>query len=235
MQQWIVGNWKMCGSLVQAQARAAAMASGVGQETASRTWVICPPMPHLETVGRALAGSGVALGAQDVSPFEEGAHTGQVSANMLQELGCAYVLVGHSERRQECSESDDMVAKKAAAAHNAGITPIVCVGETQEEHDAGATLEVLARQIKAVQTATQQMTLLAYEPIWAIGTGRAASVEHATRVHTWLAKQTSWPVLYGGSVKPDNAVTYLGMPHGAGVLVGGASLEAETWLAIGAA
>ena len=196
---------------------------------------VCPPYPYLEQVSRALAGTSIAWGAQNVSEHAQGAYTGEVSAAMLRELGCRYAIVGHSERRQLYGESDARVAAKFAAAQAAGITPILCVGETLEEREAGRTEAVVARQLEAIMKSIDfGNAVLAYEPVWAIGTGRNATPEQAQAVHAFLRARLSAGVriLYGGSVKANNAAAIFAMPDIDGGLIGGASLVAAEFLEI---
>lgn len=202
---------------------------------------VCVPFPYLAQTRERLEGTGIRWGAQDVSERASGAYTGDVSAAMLAEFGCSYAIVGHSERRQLHGETDELVAAKASAALAAGMAPIVCVGETLAERDAGATAAVIERQMRAVISALGASIgrcVVAYEPVWAIGTGRTASPEQAQEVHallrSWLAQAggRSVPLLYGGSVKGSNAAALFAMPDVDGGLVGGASLDANEFLAI---
>jgi triosephosphate isomerase len=185
----------------------------------------------LESVAERLRGSPIAWGAQNSSEHGQGAYTGEVSAAMLAEFGCRYVLVGHSERRQLYGETDAQAAAKFAAVKKAGMTPILCVGETLEERDAGQTEAVVARQLGAVDF---KDAVLAYEPVWAIGTGRTATPEQAQAVHAFLRKKVpaQTPILYGGSVKPQNAAAIFAMADVDGGLIGGASLVAKDFLDI---
>jgi triosephosphate isomerase len=205
---------------------------------------VCVPAPYLAQVQSVLGGSPVRWGAQDVSAQERGAFTGEVSAEMLLEFGCSYVIVGHSERRSYHAESDELVAQKAQRALASGLTPIVCFGETLEEREQGATDAVVSRQLAPVLDAmrTQLASMvIAYEPVWAIGTGKTATPEMAQQVHAriraMLAERDAESaqqvrVLYGGSMKPDNAKDLLAMPDIDGGLIGGASLNASDFLAI---
>jgi triosephosphate isomerase len=204
---------------------------------------VCVPSVYLTETAAALAGSDIRWGAQDVSAHEQGAYTGEVSAGMLAECGCRYTLVGHSERRAYHAESDALVADKAQAALARGVTPIVCVGETLAERDAGQTENVVKRQLSAVihQLAhCANEIVVAYEPVWAIGTGRTATPEQAQAVHAVLRAQlqaatghgANMKILYGGSVKPDNAATLFSQPDIDGGLIGGASLKAADFIAI---
>jgi triosephosphate isomerase len=225
----VAGNWKMHGSRAANRALLDAILKGVPK--AGAECAVCPPFPYLAEVAEQLRGSPVALGAQNVSEHTQGAHTGEVSAAMLKEFGCRYAIVGHSERRQIYGETDAQAAAKFAAARAVGLTPILCVGETLAEREAGRTEEVVARQLGAVAFSDG---VLAYEPVWAIGTGRNATPEQAQAVHAFLRprvpKETT--ILYGGSVKAQNAVAIFAMPDVDGGLIGGASLVAEDFLTI---
>ena len=236
----VVGNWKMHGSH-------AANAQLLGGLQAAGPWVaevaVCPPFPYLAEVALSLQGGEIAWGAQDCSAHESGAHTGEVSAAMLAEFGCRYVIVGHSERRAGHAESDQLVADKAKAALAHRLTPIVCVGETLEERDAGRTDDVVKRQMSAVIHTIGHcisQIVVAYEPVWAIGTGKTASPAQAQAVHALLRVQLhaatahagDMRLLYGGSVKADNAQTLFGQPDIDGGLIGGAALKAVDFAAI---
>jgi triosephosphate isomerase len=238
----IAGNWKMNGSLA---ANATLLAGILRDEAAvSAELAVCVPTPYLAQVQSVLGGSPVRWGAQDVSAHGRGAFTGEVSAEMLLEFGCSYVIVGHSERRSYHAESDELVAQKAQRALASGLTPIVCVGETLEEREQGATDAVVSRQLAPVLDAmrTQLASMvIAYEPVWAIGTGKTATPEMAQQVHARLramlaerdaesAQQVR--ILYGGSMKPDNSKDLLAKPDIDGGLIGGASLNASDFLAI---
>ncbi|HYR33628.1 MAG TPA: triose-phosphate isomerase [Burkholderiales bacterium] len=224
----VAGNWKMQGSRAANRALLDAILRGLPKGTQC---VVCPPFPYLADVAEQLRGSAIALGAQNVSEHAQGAYTGEVSAAMLKELGCRYAIVGHSERRQIYCETDAQVAAKFAAARAAGLTPILCVGETLAEREAGKTEEVVARQLGAVAF---KDGVLAYEPVWAIGTGKNATPGEAQAVHAFLRKKVpqDTTILYGGSVKAQNASTIFAMPDVDGGLIGGASLVAEDFLAI---
>ena len=217
-----------------------------GEWTAAepRTLAVCVPFPYLAPAQAALTGTSVRWGAQDVSEHAAGAFTGEVAAGMLVEFGCRYAIVGHSERRQLHGESDAIVGAKARAAHAAGLTPIACVGETLAEREHDATAAVVARQLAAVIDAlgdNGRNTVVAYEPVWAIGTGRTAAPAEAQVVHAALRAQLASvgaaevSILYGGSVKAANAAMLFAMPDIDGALVGGASLDAGEFLAIGRA
>jgi triosephosphate isomerase len=210
--------------------------------------LVCPPAVYLDAAGQALGGSDVRLGAQDTAAEDSGAHTGDVSAAMLADVGCRYVLVGHSERRHDRGESNEQVAAKFEAAGRHGLTPVLCVGERAEEREVGATEAVIAGQLDAVLSragvAAFADAVVAYEPVWAIGTGLTASPEQAQEVHAFIRRRmaerdvsiaASLRVLYGGSVKPANAAALFGMEDVDGGLIGGASLKAEDFLAICAA
>ena len=236
----IVGNWKMHGSH---SANAELLAGIVGARPFAADVAVCVPFPYLSGTAVALASTDIRWGAQDCSAHEQGAYTGEVSAGMLHEFGCRYALVGHSERRQYHGESDALVADKAKAALARGITPIVCVGETLVQREAGETESVVKRQLSVVIHALAHCAgemVVAYEPVWAIGTGRTASPEQAQAVHHLLRAQLraatsradAMTLLYGGSVKPDNASILFSQPDIDGGLVGGASLKAADFVAI---
>jgi triosephosphate isomerase len=226
----VAGNWKMHGNRASNGALLDALVSGIGG-LQGVDCAVCVPFPYLGEVAGRLKGTALAWGAQNVSEHAQGAYTGEVSAPMLAEFGCRYVLVGHSERRQIFGESDEMVAKKFAAAASKGLTPVLCVGETLGEREAGRTEEVVARQLGAVKF---EKAVLAYEPVWAIGTGRTATPEQAQAVHAFLRARVpeGTRILYGGSVKKDNAASLFAMADVDGGLIGGASLVAEDFLAI---
>jgi len=225
----VAGNWKMHGSL-------AANAALLDALVAARVeCVVCVPFPYLAQAAERLKGTRVALGAQNLSEHASGAYTGEVAAAMLGEFGCRYVLVGHSERRQLYGESDATVAAKFAAARSADITPILCVGETLPEREAGRTREVVARQLDAVLAkGGLGDAVVAYEPVWAIGTGRTATPQQAQEVHAFLRQRVTAAtrILYGGSVKADNAAAIFAQPDVDGGLIGGASLVAGDFIAI---
>jgi len=236
----VVGNWKMNGGLA-ANARLLDRLVNDWKSSDRREIAVCVPFPHLGQAQAALAASSIGWGAQDVSAHAAGAYTGEVAASMLAEFGCRFAIVGHSERRQLHGETDELVAAKAKAAIGAGITPIVCVGETLAQREAGDTDAVVQRQLKAVVGVIGDRLpaiVLAYEPVWAIGTGRTATPEQAQDVHAALRAslvRTGAPdvkVLYGGSVKAANAPALFAMPDIDGGLIGGASLDANEFLAI---
>jgi triosephosphate isomerase len=230
----VAGNWKMHGSTAANRALLEALVSGVqGVEC-----VVCVPFPYLAQAAERLKGTAIAWGAQNVSEHAQGAYTGEVAAAMLADLGCRYVLVGHSERRQLYGETDAVAAAKFAAAQAAGVRPIFCVGESLAERDAGRTEEVVARQLDVVLAPGRfGDAVLAYEPVWAIGTGRTATPEQAQAVHAFLRRRVgeATRILYGGSVKAQNAAAIFAMPDVDGGLIGGASLVAADFLAICAA
>ena len=230
----VAGNWKMHGSRASNNALLEALLSGAGRLSGAEC-AVCPPFPYLQQVSDRLRGTPLAWGAQDLSEHAQGAYTGEVSAAMLCEFACRYVIVGHSERRQLCGESDARVAAKFAAAQAAGLVPILCVGETLQEREAGRTEEVVGRQLAAVlEKSAIGTAVLAYEPVWAIGTGRNATPEQAQAVHAFLRKKVSGAtrILYGGSVKAQNAAAIFAMPDVDGGLIGGASLVAQEFIAI---
>jgi len=239
----IAGNWKMNGLRADGVALARAVADGAAGGAAQGVDIlVCPPATLLVPVGEALAGTPVALGAQDCHPAAKGAHTGDVSAAMLADAGCAYAIVGHSERRRDHGEGDALVKAKAEAAVAAGLVAIVCVGETEAERDAGRAAEVVGAQIDGSLPAgaSAATVVVAYEPVWAIGTGRTPTPEDIAAMHAGvrrrlgahLADADRVRILYGGSVKASNAAAILALPHVDGALVGGASLDAGEFLAI---
>jgi triosephosphate isomerase len=241
----IAGNWKMSRGLAEAVALAEALKPRVAG-LPDVDVAICPPFTALAAVGRALAGTRILLGGQDLFWEAEGAFTGEISGPMLRDAGCQVVLVGHSERRQILGESDGMVNRKARAALGHGLVPIVCLGETLLEREQGQTLAVIERQLagslEGIRPAAGPEVVLAYEPVWAIGTGRTATPAQANEVHAfmrgWLRRTWGAPaaeaarLLYGGSVKPDNIKALMDQPDVDGALVGGASLDAGAFAAI---
>ncbi len=223
----IAGNWKM----YKGPAEAAEFCLGLRDEDLDGAdVVVCPPYVSLAVSVQLLAGTEVAVAAQNVHWDEEGPYTGEISARMLLELGVYGAIVGHSERRQLFGETDETTAKKARAALAAGMFVIGCVGETEEERETGQTEQVLQRQVSAFEA--DDNLVLAYEPVWAIGTGRTATPEIAQEAHMFIKSILDVPVLYGGSVKPDNAAVLLSQPDVDGALVGGASLDLESFIAI---
>jgi triosephosphate isomerase len=223
----IAGNWKM----YKGPAETAEFCLGLReQELEGVDVVVCPPFVSLAVAVQLLAGTEIAVAAQNVHWEAEGAYTGEISARMLQEVGVYGAIVGHSERRQYFGETDETVAKRVDAALQAGLFVIACVGETEEERESNQTEEVLRRQLAVLEP--DDNLVLAYEPVWAIGTGRTATPEIAQAAHAFVKSQLDVPVLYGGSVKPDNAAELLAQPDVDGALVGGASLELESFTAI---
>ena len=232
MKRRVGGNWKMHLDLAGAVRLAADMRRLLGSFHGVEM-VVFPPFPFLDAVGRQLRGSAIALGAQDLHVAKKGAYTGAVSAQMLRSVGCVEVLVGHSERRSVFGDTDDCVAEKLRVALGEGLRPTLCIGETLEEREGGATLEVLLRQLESALPASLEGLVLAYEPVWAIGTGRAASPEQAGQVHAWLRAQLPGvPLTYGGSVKAANARDIAAEACVDGALVGGASLKATEFASI---
>ena len=246
MKPLIAGNWKMNGLCDDARALARDVRDGAGEAGLACELLVCPPFVHIPLVAETIAGTAVQIGGQTCHIAVSGAHTGDVSAAMLRDLNCGYVILGHSERRADHGESDAMVRAKAEAALAAGLVPIVCVGETEEQRLAGNALQVLARQLKGsvpVGMAAERL-VVAYEPVWAIGTGRTATSDDVVEAHAEIRKVLAGLVgeearqvriLYGGSVKPDNAAELLAQANVDGALVGGASLKAADFLAIAAA
>jgi triosephosphate isomerase len=240
----IAGNWKLNGSSEANEALLAGIVAGVPGGSGF-SLLVCPPYPYIAAVAAQVAGSAVSVGAQNVSEHESGAYTGEVAASMLADIGCEYVIVGHSERRAIYGESSFQVAAKFQAAQAAGIVPILCVGETLEEREAGTTESVVDYQLGAVLDAAGvgafAKAVVAYEPVWAIGTGMTATPEQAQEVHKHIRAQLSAKdvgiaagvqILYGGSMKGENAAGLLAMPDIDGGLIGGASLKAKDFLAI---
>jgi triosephosphate isomerase (TIM) len=235
----VMGNWKMNGSLAVNESLLADLMTAAHHIERTEL-AVCPPFPYLSSVAQQLANHSIGLGAQDVSAHEKGAFTGEVSAPMLREFGCRWVIVGHSERRALHAESDELVAQKALAVLKSAMTPVVCVGESLQERDADQVEQVIERQLAPIfalgETAVARM-VIAYEPVWAIGTGRTATPEQAQAVHAFIrqslpAGAKDIPLLYGGSVKPDNASALFAMADIDGGLIGGAALVAADFLAI---
>ncbi len=240
----VAGNWKMHGDEARNRELVARIMDGAPAAD-NVSLLVCPPFPYLSSVASQLQGSSVELGAQNVSEHESGAYTGEVAPAMLRDVGCRYAIVGHSERRALYGESSVQVAGKMAAALGAGLVPILCVGETLEEREAGDTEDTVGAQLAAALErngiAAFSTAVIAYEPVWAIGTGKTATPEQAQDVHRYirsvLAEQDASvaekvQILYGGSVKGDNAAGLFGMPDIDGGLIGGASLKAADFLAI---
>ena len=242
----VAGNWKLHGDHAFAHALLDALVAVPAPAGVER--VVLPPLPYLGDLVEQYAASGIAFGAQDVSANEKGAYTGEVSASMLVDVGARYGLVGHSERRQYHNEGSELVARKFLAARHAGLVPILCVGETLQQREAGQTEYCIERQLAPLfelgGAAVLQGAVVAYEPVWAIGTGHTASPEQAQAIHAFIRGEIaardgkiagSLPILYGGSCKPDNAAALFSQPDVDGGLIGGASLVAADFLAIAAA
>lgn len=240
----IAGNWKMNGLAADGIALAKEIAVAVKAKKRACEFVVCPPVTLLFAVKKALRGAKVALGAQDSHFDEKGAHTGDISPLMLVDAGCSYVILGHSERRADHGESNELICKKAEAAHKAGLKTIICIGETLEQREAGETIDVCSKQVlgSVPQTATATDTVIAYEPVWAIGTGKTPTAQDVEDVHAAVrkvlakklgkAQANKMRILYGGSVKPSNAKEFLSLPDVDGALIGGASLKAADFMAI---
>ena len=243
-QPLVAGNWKMNGSLASVRELLQGLKDGVGQVNNAKV-VVCPPAVFIPETQAQLAGTVIGWGGQDVSTRESGAYTGETAASMLTDFACEYVIIGHSERRTYHGETDQTVAEKFAAARKAGLIPLFCIGETLEQREQGITEDVVARQIDAViEHCGVDMLgegVIAYEPVWAIGTGKTATPEQAQEVHAFIrnriagsspAVADSMQILYGGSMKPDNAAELMANPDIDGGLIGGASLKASDFLAI---
>jgi triosephosphate isomerase len=241
----IAGNWKMHGTRAEAERLLSVLKAQIGRPP-DREVVVAPPFGTLETASRLLAGTSIRLAAQNLHWELQGAFTGEISGPMLKELGCSHVIIGHSERRQYFGETDEHVAKKVQAARRDALLPIICVGETLEERERGETLTVIARQVRGALQGQDvkaiSALIVAYEPVWAIGTGRTATPSQAQEVHAFirstlaeLADRSSAElvrILYGGSVKPDNVDSLMAESDIDGALVGGASLEAQAFARI---
>ena len=239
----VVGNWKMNGSFERNQPLLESLLGHLAQKRLPEVGV-CPPFPYLAQVGALLAETPVRWGAQTVSEHRGGAYTGQVSATMLKDLGCSYAIVGHSERRQYCAETDDAVARQAMAVLDSGLVPIICVGESAAEEAAAQTLAVIDRQLAPVLLALAGVAdegasvVVAYEPVWAIGTGKTPTPEGVQAVHAHIraaldaAGLVQTRILYGGSVKGSNAETLFALPDVDGGLIGGAALDAQDFSTI---
>jgi len=239
----IAGNWKMNGTAAMADALVDAIASSLPGDAPEV--LVMPPFPYLQRVRERVTAAGMRLGAQDVSAHDSGAFTGEVSASMLADVGAGYVLVGHSERRELHGERNELVAAKFDAARQAGLKPVLCVGETRAQREAGETESVVAAQVEAVishcGTAALGQAVIAYEPVWAIGTGLVATPDQAQGVHAFIRALLDGHdatiarcirILYGGSMKPQNAADLLGCEDIDGGLIGGASLKADDFLGI---
>ena len=240
----IAGNWKMNGLIEDGQSLAKAIATKVKTSKTNAEVLVCPPFTLLTSVKKALRGSKVMLGAQDCHIQEKGAHTGDISPYMLKDAGCDYVIFGHSERRTDHKETNALIKAKAEAALKAGLKVIICIGETLDERNAGKALEVTEKQIKGSvpSISSAANTVIAYEPVWAIGTGKTATPQDAEEVHAHIRKvlaqklsksvASRMRILYGGSMKPANATELLAQENIDGGLIGGASLKAEDFWAI---
>lgn len=242
----IAGNWKMHTDLVEGASLVAEVIERMESLALAADLVLCPPFTHLTVAATQLSGSSISLGAQHMHDAPEGAYTGEVSARMLLTSGCGFVILGHSERRTYFDETNESVNGKVRSAISAGLTPILCVGETLEDREAGRTEEVVGEQVREGLADTKPETaddvVLAYEPVWAIGTGRVATPDQADQVHGHLRTVIAEifdddfagriRIQYGGSVKPDNAGALMARPHIDGALVGGASLDASSFEAI---
>lgn len=240
----VAGNWKMNGSNAANEKLVAGIIAGAPASD-SVDLLVCPPFPYLADVAQRIGGSGIALGAQNLSQHESGAYTGEIAGSMLRDVGCEYVIVGHSERRALMGESSGIVAEKFQAALDAGLRPILCIGETLEQREAGQTESVIDEQLNAVLDLSGveafSNAVIAYEPVWAIGTGKTASPEQAQDVHRHIraalesrnqSVADGVRILYGGSVKGDNAAGLFSKPDIDGGLIGGASLKSADFLAI---
>jgi len=243
-QPLVAGNWKMNGSLASVRELLAGIKAGIDDVKVAEV-AVCPPAIYIPETRDQLAGTPIAWGGQDLSVHESGAYTGEIAGPMLRDFDCKYVIIGHSERRTYHGESDELVAQKFAAARKAGLVPIFCIGETLEERESGVTEEVVARQVDAVidHCGVEMLGegVIAYEPVWAIGTGKTATPEQAQEVHAFIRGRIAEKsaevaeglrILYGGSMKPDNAAELLAKPDIDGGLIGGASLKAADFLAI---
>ena len=242
-QPLVVGNWKMNGILSQASSLAGAIVHGIVQKTLKVDLVLAPPATALVAVQQRIAGSGISLAGQNCHWEDNGAFTGEISPAMLADLGCTYVIVGHSERRHLFNESDDIIARKLAAAIRNNLRPILCVGETLDQRNAGRTMDVILRQMQLALKEPNENVIanleIAYEPVWAIGTGHNADPNQIAEVHgairSYLTSsfgQSSLRILYGGSVNPENAKELSRISEVNGFLVGGASLKPESFLAV---
>lgn len=247
MKKLIAGNWKMNGTNAFARSLTEAVASGIGNEPGLLDrcdFLICPPYPYLHTVKSVIDHNhgAIDLGGQDCAVMENGAYTGDVSAEMLADMGCRFVILGHSERRDYHRESNALVRSKAALAHAKGVRTIICVGETEQQRESGQEQSVVSRQLaeSLPDGSNAQNTIIAYEPVWAIGTGRTATTEDVAAMHQFirdnlkerLEDYADMRILYGGSVKPENAGALFEVDHVNGALIGGASLKADQFLGI---
>lgn len=244
-RMFVAGNWKMNGSLDSIKSLLAGIKSGLGSAAPACDIAVCPPAIYIPTVAEQISGSALELGGQNVCDQEKGAYTGEVAASMLVEFGCKYAIVGHSERRSVYGESSDLVARRFAGAQQGGLIPILCVGEQLEEREAGKTEAVVSEQLQAVIDLTGvgsfAKAVIAYEPVWAIGTGKTASPDQAQQVHAFIRNKLAGldaaiaknvVIQYGGSVNAANAKELFSMEDIDGGLIGGASLKADDFLAI---
>jgi len=244
MKNLIAGNWKMNGTLKEAIQLGTSVVEAIQAEPQlleNNDFLVCPPFHHIVPVQAELTVA-VSIGAQDSSPFENGAYTGDVSAVMLKDINCSYVILGHSERRQYYVESNLMIQQKATLAQEAGLTAIICGGETIEQRDVGQEFEIVEQQLagSVPSSATAENTVIAYEPVWAIGSGKSATVADIQAMHDFIRKYLSETlenpekvrILYGGSVKPANAAEIFAVENVNGALIGGASLKAEDFIGI---
>jgi len=238
MRQLIAGNWKM--NMLRQPAIELATALRDGAQGLACDLLVCPPFTVIEPVARALAGASVATGGQDCHTAQQGAHTGDISPTMLRDAGASWVILGHSERRQNHEETDELVREKVLAAVEAGLTPIVCVGETEDQRSGGQETEVVGWQL-AGSLPKPFTGVVAYEPVWAIGTGKTATEQDVAAMHAFIREELvrqfgdagqGIRILYGGSMRPQNAASLLAVPHVGGGLIGGAALKADDFLAI---
>lgn len=243
MKKIIAANWKMNGSVASAKDWAKGVTSSLAKIKPDVEMVVCPPFPLISILGDELSGCPIKLGGQDCHSEKNGAYTGETAAPLLKDLGCGYVIVGHSERRHLFNESDDVVKSKALCAMDSGLIPIICIGETQKQREDGKTIEVINRQIErsVPKEAASGNFVLAYEPVWAIGSGKIPTLSEIKEVHKAIINKVSdfiaidvaqIRVLYGGSVKPDNSGEIMAISEVCGVLVGGASLKADDFVEI---
>ena len=244
MKNLIAGNWKMNGTMGEAIKLTSGIVDGIQADASlleKNEFLVCPPFQHIVPVEAELT-MAVNIGAQDCSPFDKGAYTGDVSASMLRDINCSYVILGHSERRQYYVESNMLIKQKAQMANEQGLTAIICVGETEEQREAGQEQEVVATQMieSLPDSATAENTVIAYEPVWAIGTGKTATTEDIATMHDFIRAKLADKIdeadkvriLYGGSVKPANAEEIFAVSNVNGALIGGASLKAEDFVGI---
>ncbi len=245
MKKLIAGNWKMNGNTTDAVHLVQEISALLNNEPdilQRADLLICPPFLHIETVRKAATNDAILMGAQDCARTSNGAHTGDISASMINDIGCEYVILGHSERRTGHKESDSLIAEKAKAAHGNNLISIICVGETAEERDQGKENDVIGTQLdqSIPDTATDNNIVIAYEPVWAIGSGKTASPEDVASMHAFIRAKlkdrltdgNTIRILYGGSMKPENAKALLSTPNVDGGLIGGASLKADQFIAI---